>query len=316
MQVIVLTIGHWPLITIYCLTNKMLSFPKLPPTQRRNERGYILLMMMLFVALLAIGAAALAPSLTLQVRRDREEEMIHRGVQYSRAIRHYVKKFGRYPTRIEELENTNNLRFLRKRYKDPITGEDFKLLHVGEVQLAGGVGGIAGAATLAAAATAVGGPPGTSALLGGAVAQAARSAMAATTTTTLPGATNDSGQDAGAANPAHAGSPDSSKTDPSQSGSNPPELSSRIFGGGPIVGVASTSKAQSIREFNHKNHYNQWQFIYDPSIDKGGLITTPAQPPLQVSQPLNQPQNPSGGPSSPGGFPSPPPVQPAQPQQQ
>jgi hypothetical protein len=93
-------------------------------------------------------------------------------------------------------------------------------------------------------------------------------------------------------------------------------LSSRIFGGGPIVGVASTSKAQSIREFNHKNHYNQWQFIYDPSIDKGGLITTPAQPPLQVSQPLNQPQNPSGGPSSPGGFPSPPPVQPAQPQQQ
>ena len=243
----------------------------LQTARSRSERGYVLLMMMLFVALLAIGAAALAPSITLQVRRDREEEMIHRGVQYSRAIRHYVKKFGRYPTRIEELENTNNLRFLRKRYKDPITGEDFKLLHLGEVQLAAGVGGIGGAATLAAAATAMGGPPGTSAMLGGAVAQAARSAMAANTATSIP-ATNDSGQDAGAANHANAGSPDSSKTDPSQTGSNPPELSSRVFGGGPIVGVASISKALSIREFNHKNHYNQWQFIYDPSTDRGGMI--------------------------------------------
>ncbi len=37
----------------------------------------------------------------------------------------------------------------------------------------------------------------------------------------------------------------------------PAQLSSAVFGGGPIVGVASTSKAQSIREFNHKNHYNQ-----------------------------------------------------------
>ena len=63
--------------------------------------------------------------------------MIHRGTQYSRAIRRYVKKTGRYPSRLEELENTNNIRFLRKRYKDPITGKDFKLLHVGEVQLTG-----------------------------------------------------------------------------------------------------------------------------------------------------------------------------------
>ena len=66
--------------------------------------------------------------------------MIHRGVQYSRALRKFVKKTGRYPTRMEELENTNNIRFLRRRYKDPITGKDFKLLHVGEVQLASSPG--------------------------------------------------------------------------------------------------------------------------------------------------------------------------------
>ena len=51
---------------------------------------------------------------------------------------------------------------------------------------------------------------------------------------------------------------------PGWSGIGSGQLSSTVFGGGPIVGVASTSKAQTIREFNHKNHYNQWQFIYDP----------------------------------------------------
>ncbi len=112
--------------------------------KRSNEQGYILLMLMLFITVLAIAAAAVAPSITFQIQRDREEELIHRGVQYSRAVRRYVKKFGRYPMRVEELENTNNMRFLRKRYKDPVTGQDFKVLHLGEVQLAFG-GGIAGA---------------------------------------------------------------------------------------------------------------------------------------------------------------------------
>ena len=76
--------------------------------------------------------------------------MIHRGVQYSRAIRAYYKKFGRYPTKIEDLENTNNMRFLRKRYKDPLTGKDFKLLHFGEVKMSAAAGWIPGAATLGA----------------------------------------------------------------------------------------------------------------------------------------------------------------------
>jgi hypothetical protein len=111
-------------------------------------------------------------------------------------------------------------------------------------------------------------------------------------------------------------------------------LSSQVFGGGPIVGVASTSKAATIREFNHKSHYNQWQFIYDPTMDRGGLITTPAQPALSVAAPLQQQNNSSSSPSSsfgqnpssmgtPMGTPgfstgpqSPPPAQPPQQQQQ
>src|SRR5256885_12089983 len=122
------------------LCNPQFSRRSPPPSQG----GYMLLMLMLVVTLLAIAAAAIAPTMAFQIRRDREEELIHRGVQYSRAIRRYVKKFGRYPTRLEELEDTNHLRFLRRQYKDPISGKNFKLLHLGEVQVNFGAG-VAGA---------------------------------------------------------------------------------------------------------------------------------------------------------------------------
>jgi type II secretory pathway pseudopilin PulG len=296
------------------------------PADRRSERGYILLILMLFVALLAIAAGALAPSVVFRARRDREEEMIHRGVQYSRALRRFVKKTGRYPSRLEELENTNNIRFLRKRYKDPITGKDFKLLHVGEVQLTSAAG-IAGASALggnaAAVAAAAGG--GAAALLGAAGASGMLGGVGAPAAPVMPATPNpDTGADATADSGPNAGPGNNqSKTDASQPGGGTAssQLTSTVFGGGPIVGVASTSKAKSIREFNHKNHYNDWQFIYDPTMDRGGLITTPAQPALQVSAPPLQqnsssPNNSSGSPSSFGGVQSPAPVQPAQTPQQ
>jgi len=64
----------------------------------------------------------------------------------------------------------------------------------------------------------------------------------------------------------------------------------QVFGGGAIIGVASVSKDKTIREFNKKDHYNQWQFIYDPTTDRGGLLMTPNQPPLQGAVQLNQQQ--------------------------
>ena len=117
----------------------------------RGQHGYILITLLLFVSLLAIAITALAPVLSQQIKRDREEEMVHRGTQYSRAIQHYFKKFSSYPNRIEDLENTNNIRFLRKRYKDPTTGKDFKILHLGDVQTALGGSALAGAVSAASA---------------------------------------------------------------------------------------------------------------------------------------------------------------------
>ena len=68
-----------------------------------NQRGYVLITLILFVALLAIALTALAPVITQQIKRDREEELVHRGTQYSRAIKHYMKKLNKYPTSIEDL---------------------------------------------------------------------------------------------------------------------------------------------------------------------------------------------------------------------
>ena len=75
-----------------------------------------------------------------------------------------------------------------------------------------------------------------------------------------------------------------------------------------MVGVVSASKKDSIREFNHKKKYDEWQFIYDPGTDRGGLLSTPNQPPLQgfgnqnAAGQLQQQGNPNGNPfGSPGG---------------
>jgi hypothetical protein len=77
--------------------------------------------------------------------------------------------------------------------------------------------------------------------------------------------------------------PGSDASQPSSSGQGQGNDSSSgqpLVSGGPIVGVASLSKDKTIREFNKKKKYNEWQFVYDPTTDRGGLITTPYQPAL------------------------------------
>ena len=256
---------------------------------RDRESGYVLLALLLIIALMIIAAAAALPAISFDIKRDREEEMIHRGVQYERAIRTYYKKFGRFPTKIEDLESANNLRFLRKRYKDPITGGDFKLLHFGEVKLTftGGMGG--------------GVIPGVNAVNvnGGSLNGSVNMPQGAAFGTSNAFGTNpanpnlpygQNGQNPNNPQPgADSSQQDASQGSPSQPGGQPgdssnkqPEnkdqLAGQTFGGGPIVGVASTSKLETIREFNHKKKYNEWQFVWDPGTDRGGLPMTPYQP--------------------------------------
>src|ERR1700756_2008648 len=102
------------------------------PRSRRREKGYILLSVMLLITLMMLVLTIELPRIAQQIKREKEEELIHRGNEYRSAIRKFFRKFGRYPLSIDQLENTNNIRFLRKRYKDPFTGkDDWRLLHPG-----------------------------------------------------------------------------------------------------------------------------------------------------------------------------------------
>ena len=289
------------------------------------EQGYILLTLMFLATLIILSLAALAPQLTQQMKRDQEEELIHRGVQYSRAIQHFYKKTGRYPVRLEELDDFNNVRFLRKHYKDPITGEDFKLLHFGEVTMMFGGAGIPGAVS---AANQPGGLSANTNSAGGFNNQVASNGQGfgnqvfgnqgfgnqggfnqpGNTNQQVQGSnqpnTDDSSNDSGLQPVSQLAGNNNANGNGSSQGSNASATNSnnQVFGGGPIVGVASTSKKKSIREFNKKNHYKDWQFIYDPSSDRGGLLNTPAQPNLNASMNNSGQGNNQAGPGQGQGF--------------
>ena len=99
---------------------------------RRTERGFALLFILLIAAGIAIAMYAELPRVAFETQRNREELLVERGEQYQRAIGLFVKKFQRYPAKIEDLENTNNLRFLRRRYADPMTGKaEWRFIKVG-----------------------------------------------------------------------------------------------------------------------------------------------------------------------------------------
>src|SRR5580700_8877609 len=286
------------------------------------ERGYVLLTLLLMVAMMIIAAGAVVQTIAFEIKRDREEEMVHRGVQYARAIRSYYKKFGRYPTKLEDLESTNNQRFLRKRYKDPITGKDFKLLHYGEAKLTlsnllGG-GGIPGANPIGGASGLNGGSG-----FGGAGGLSGSSGFGSSSGSGFGGGTNGGfGSSNSQANPQGSNSQSSNQgagnqgagadpSDPSVANGSASDqntnglsasgdkLSSQVFGGGPIVGVVSISKKDTIREYDHKKKYDQWQFVYDPALDRGGLIKGPNQTlPMFTQNPLQPGQ--TGQPGQPG----------------
>jgi type II secretory pathway pseudopilin PulG len=192
----------------------------------------MMLALLFAVALMALAAVAIAPQIGQQIRRDREEELIERGKQYAAAIRKFYKKFGRYPSRLEELENTNNIRFLRRRYKDPMTEKgEWRLVKMGESQaLRRPVQGVG---------QAVGG--------------------------------------GGANPPRQAGTPASSISRAAGTG--------QTFGGGPIVGVASTSEKEAIKVLDKKTHYHEWEFVYDPRLDVQQGLPGQVQPQPGQQQP-------------------------------
>jgi type II secretory pathway pseudopilin PulG len=271
---------------------------------RSRESGYSLLMVIFLVATSLIVSAAVVPNILTQGRREREEDMIWRGEQYERAIGMYYKKFGKYPTKVDDLTNqTNGVRFLRKAYTDPMNKEDgsWRFIYVGpNGQLIGSVH----STNLLQSALTGSTPQAASTSPFGALGSAVQSALS------TPGATPGTGTPAtgatGTGTPG-ATTPGTSQTNPqSSTGSTlaPDSLAgqSQPLGGavigGNIIGVGSKIKKPSLRVYKTWATYQEWEFIWNPTlqgtIPGQGAAVAPATAPTG-QQPLQpQQQNPSG----------------------
>lgn len=118
-----------------------------------NEEGGALLMVLVVVALVGIGAALTGQSWSDLLQREREEELLWRGLQYQRAIESFVSfKHGNgpalFPSSLDDLvkdpRSLTPVRHLRKAYLDPVTGLEWELIK----DEAGRIKGVRSASTL------------------------------------------------------------------------------------------------------------------------------------------------------------------------
>lgn len=195
---------------------------------RAGAHGYAMAALLVAMSVMAIVLSVALPTWKQTLQREKEDELVFRGNQYARAIGQYQRRNANAsPPSLDALVEQ---RFLRKKYKDPVSpNEDgeFQLLYVSNQ----GTGSQAGAGTV---------------------------------------------------------------------------VSTTQSGG--IMGVASKSTAESIRIYNGKNHYNEWQFIalvqstQAGSVGRGGQqgqgrggTPQPQQPQQQQQGGRGQTQTPAGG---------------------
>ena len=245
----------------------------------------MLLAVVCMLALLTIWLSVAIPDITKSIQREREVETVNRGKQYIRAIQLYYRKFHAYPPSIDALVNTNNIRFLRKRYIDPMTRkDDWKPVYFGQnkAPLAMGffgqpLGGVNGATPIAGVGpSGSGGMPGqtgtgfgptgggssnidSGSIFGGSSPTGGGSPIGSNTGTG-PGATGT--PTGNTANGSGTGSTDSGTGSSFMSGQN-----GQTFGGAGIVGVEPASPGASILIYKKMEHYNQWEFTYNPLAD-------------------------------------------------
>ena len=258
-----------------------------------SEGGFLLIGALIAIFLVLLVLSLAAPTMARELRREREVEAVHRGDQYVRALQLYYGKFKHYPGNMEQLEKSNNIRFLRQKYADPMTGKaDWRLIHIGEQKttvkgffgqpLAGIATSNAGSSPIAGAST-IGTPAGSGSSLGGQTGSSFGSSPGSISGGTGSGGGLGSGT-SGGSGPA-AGSTVDSSSGSGSSGIASQPATSFIGGGAPIVGFGSSATGDSIVVLNEQTTYPTWEFIYDPRIEQmkakanllgGGMASTSA----------------------------------------
>jgi type II secretory pathway pseudopilin PulG len=202
------------------------------------------------LSVMAVLMTAVMPVWKQMAQREKEAELVFRGEQYARAIGLLQRKLGPGVTP-PNLDVLVEQRFLRRKYKDPITGEDFLPILQGQAPAAPGAGA-----------------------------------------SDTPGATPPPGARGAGPPPGGRGGPPQTPGGPGARGA---------VGG--IVGVVSRSPDRSIRLYNGRDRYNQWQFIFVPQAQAPGQPAADAPggpgrrggPPGQPSPGVPSPFGPPAG---------------------
>ncbi|HUV68941.1 MAG TPA: hypothetical protein VMW15_04710 [Terracidiphilus sp.] len=266
------------------------------PTRTRpshSEQGYILIWVIFLLVVFTIAMSVAAPRVAKEIQLDRERETMERGKQYTRAIQLYYRKFHAYPPNVDALVKTSEIRFLRKKYTDPMTGkDDWKPILFGQNKTPTAMG-FFGQPLAGSASTVAGtGPSGGNGLngaspIGGSSIGGSSSSFGSSSTFSPTSSTSPTSPAAGATPGASSSTGASGST--SDTGS-----SGQTFGGAGIIGFSPGSTRQSILIYKKKNHYNEWEFVYDPLSDmqtipgSGNNGLNPTQPAQSSTSPTTQ----------------------------
>lgn len=284
--------------------------------RRRKDAGFSLAALIFFAAAASILAAAAVPAYQMQAQREQEEELIFRGQEYMRAIQKYQRKFGIYPPTIDALLETNGIRFLRREYLDPITGEEFRLITINAD------GSVSGSTVLNQRVNNV-------PLFGAAPQVFGQQPQTGSSSQPQPGSNPQSlpgfsSQQSGFGQQPQSGfspqqqlgfgqqpqsgfgqqaprTPSGNNTGGQTRGgiqSQQRTGNSNVLGGtGGIIGVASTSEATSLKVYNTRQKYNEWEFIAILGQGQSGPATgnpAPGRGGANTTNPAQSPQNPAG----------------------
>jgi type II secretory pathway pseudopilin PulG len=252
----------------------------------KNEKGYTLAVVVVLTSVLLVGLSEAMINWQKAMQREREEELIFRGKQFIRAVYLWQQKFpNTWPTTIDALLNTSNTRFLRKRWKDPITNsEEWRLI---KINPDGSISGLTIVPSGGLPNVTIPGAPGqrrTGSSSSSGFGQSQSSSISSDPFGSQTGSENPANPPATQSPPRRAGS---SSTSPGSSGTP-------VLGG--ICGVASTSKQKTIKTYNGRNKYNEWEFYYvsqpQPTVTPGEGQPATGTRPGQTS-PTTRPGQPS-----------------------
>lgn len=99
-----------------------------------RDDGYAMAALLVGMTIMALVMSIALPAWRTEAQREKEAELIFRGQQYARAIVLFQRKYANtFPPNVDILLNEH---YLRKKYKDPITNDDFQVIYANQQQSA------------------------------------------------------------------------------------------------------------------------------------------------------------------------------------